>query len=199
MKYNIEKFKTILEERLSKKRYIHSLNVADKARKLAQIWGSDEEKAYVAGLLHDVCKDIPHSEQRKLVEMSDKDVTAEEIMIPQLWHGIAGEVYCRTDLGISDEDILNSIRFHTVARKDMSLLEEIIYLADLTSADRDYPDVDYMRKLVKKNIEESMIYALQYSVSDVTGRKSLLPRHTIEAYNGYVYKSRKVRNTDDSE
>ncbi len=199
MKYNIEKFKMILDGRLSKKRYIHSLNVADKAKKLAEIWGVDEEKAYVSGLLHDVCKDIPHSEQRKLLELSNKDVTDEEFIIPQLWHGIAGEVYCRTVLGIDDEDILNSIRFHTVARKDMSLLEEIIYLADLTSADRDYPDVDYMRKLVKKDIEESMIYALQYSISDVTKRKSLLPRHTIEAYNEYIINSKKVRKTDDSE
>ena len=156
-------------------------------------------KAYVAGLLHDVCKDIPHSEQRKLLELSNKDVTDEELIIPQLWHGIAGEVYCRTVLEIDDEDILNSIRFHTVARKDMSLLEEIIYLADLTSADRDYPDVDYMRKLVKKDIEESMIYALQYSVSDVVRRKSLLPKHTIEAYNRYIYNSKKARKTDDSE
>ena len=199
MKYDVEKFKVILEERLNKKRYVHSLNVADKAKKLAELWGADEEKAYVSGLLHDICKDIPHSEQRKLVELSDKDVTEEELIIPQLWHGIAGEVYCRTILGIVDEDILNSIRFHTVARKNMSLLEEIIYLADLTSADRDYPDVDYMRKLVKKDIEESMIYALQYSVSDVTQRKSLLPKHTIEAYNGYIYNSKKVRKKDDPE
>ena len=199
MKYDIEKFKAILEERLTKKRYIHSINVADKAKKLAEIWGADEEKAYAAGLLHDVCKDIPHSEQRKLIEISDKDITPEEIMIPQLWHGIAGEVYCRTVLGINDEDMLNSIRFHTVARKNMSLLEEIIYLADLTSADRDYPDVDYMRKLVKKDIEESMIYALQYSISDVAKRKSLLPKHTVEAYNGYIYNSKKARKTDDSE
>ena len=199
LKYDIEKFKSVLEERLSKKRYIHSINVADKAKKLAEIWGADEEKTYVAGLLHDVCKDIPHSEQRKLLELSNKDVTDEELIIPQLWHGIAGEVYCRTVLEIDDEDILNSIRFHTVARKDMTLLEEIIYLADLTSADRDYPDVDYMRKLVKKDIEESMIYALQYSVSDVVRRKSLLPRHTIEAYNRYIYNSKKARKTDDSE
>ncbi|MBR4092493.1 MAG: bis(5'-nucleosyl)-tetraphosphatase (symmetrical) YqeK [Oscillospiraceae bacterium] len=199
LKYDIEKFKNILEGRLSKKRYIHSINVADKAQKLAEIWGADEEKAYVAGLLHDICKDIPHTEQRKLIELSNKDVTDEEFVIPQLWHGIAGEVYCRTILGIEDDDILNSIRFHTVARKNMSLLEEIIYLADLTSADREYPDVDYMRKLVKKDIEESMIYALQYSVSDVTKRKSLLPKHTIEAYNGYIYNSKKVRKTDDSE
>ena len=52
---------------------------------------------------------------------------------------------------------------------------------------------------VKKDIEESMIYALQYSVSDVVRRKSLLPKHTIEAYNRYIYNSKKARKTDDSE
>lgn len=199
MKYGIDEFKIILEKRLSKKRYIHSLNVADRAKKLAEIWKADEEKAYIAGLLHDVCKDIDHSEQRKLIEMSYKDVTPEELMLPQLWHGIAGEVFCRTILEIDDDDILNSIRYHTVARKGMSILEEIIYLADLTSADRDYPDVEYMRKLTKKDLKESMIYALQYSVEDIVKKKSLLPKHTIEAYNGYICYSRKARKTNDSE
>ncbi|MGN0689335.1 MAG: bis(5'-nucleosyl)-tetraphosphatase (symmetrical) YqeK [Oscillospiraceae bacterium] len=191
MGYNIDEFKIILEERLSKKRLTHSFNVADEAVKLANMWGADVEKAYVAGLLHDVCKEISRVEQRKLVEKSRKDVTAEEISVPQLWHGIAGEVYCNTDLGINDDDILNAIRYHTVARKGMSLLEEIIYLADLTSADRDYSDVDYVRKLCKKNISDAMLYALQYSITDVIEKKSVLPRHTVEAYNQYALSERK--------
>ena len=90
-----------------------------------------------------------------------------------------------------DDDILNAIRYHTVARKGMSLLEEIIYLADLTSADRDYSDVDYVRKLCKKNISDAMLYALQYSITDVIEKKSVLPRHTVEAYNQYALSERK--------
>ena len=52
-------FKEILKNRLTEKRYIHSLNVADAAKKLARLYGYDEEIAYTAGLIHDCCKDTP--------------------------------------------------------------------------------------------------------------------------------------------
>ncbi len=183
-----ESLKEMLKERLSKKRYQHSLNVADEARSLAKVWGEDEDRAYLAGLLHDVCKDITHIEQRKLVDKSKRDVTAEELEIPQLWHAIAGAVYCENALEITNEEILNAIRFHTVARKNMSLLEEIIYIADLTSADRDYDDVDAVRKLSRSNLRETMLYAIKFSINDVMKKGSLIPRHTIDAYNFYTLK-----------
>ena len=45
-------------------------------------------------------------------------------------------------LQVKDADILDAVRYHTTARAGMSRLERVLYLADFTSADRDYPDVD---------------------------------------------------------
>ena len=61
--YSLEELKSFLKKRLSKKRFIHSLNVADEAYKLAGMYGEDPDKAYLAGLLHDVCKESPTAEQ----------------------------------------------------------------------------------------------------------------------------------------
>ena len=73
-----EKIKSLLKERLSKKRYNHSINVADEARRLAEKWDADPQKAYYAGLVHDICKELTPKEQLEMVMHSDMDVCEEE-------------------------------------------------------------------------------------------------------------------------
>ena len=49
----------------------------------------------------------------------------------------------------------------------MSRLEEVLYLADFTSADRDYPDVDVLREITERDKDAAMLYALEYTVEDL--------------------------------
>jgi nicotinate-nucleotide adenylyltransferase len=72
----IDDWKKILKKSMSEKRYIHSCNVADTARELAKIHGYDENKAYLAGLLHDICKEYPKEKQLEFVNKSDLDVSS---------------------------------------------------------------------------------------------------------------------------
>ena len=65
--YSIEKIKTDLKDRVSEYRYEHSLMVADEAKKLAKKYNLDEDKAYVAGLVHDIAKEFTHEENTLLV------------------------------------------------------------------------------------------------------------------------------------
>ena len=184
--YTIEDLKEILKERLSKKRYIHSLNVADESRKLAKKWGENQDKAYLAGLLHDICKDIPQADQRVMVEKSKLSVTSVELLTPRLWHAIAGAWYTENILEITDIEIIEAIRYHTVARAGMSRLEEIIYIADLISIDRSYKDVERMRKLAYTSLDKIMLEAVSFSIVDVVNKISKIPSHTFEAYNQYT-------------
>ncbi len=181
-----EEIKSLLKSRLSKKRYIHSVNVAQQAKILAKINYFDEDKSYLAGLLHDVCKEIPPKEQEAYVLSSLMDVDEVEKKSRPLWHAIAGAEFIRVHYGIDDEDILNSIRYHTVARAGMSTLEKIIYLADLTSADRSYKDIAQIRKICEKNLDEGMIYALKFSITDSVSKSNTIPQCTIKAYNYYL-------------
>lgn len=59
-------FKEILKKRLNEKRYYHSLCVADEAKRLAEKYGGDTEKAYLAGLLHDITKNASAEEHLKI-------------------------------------------------------------------------------------------------------------------------------------
>lgn len=184
--YSIEDKKKYLKENLSQKRYQHSLNVAAECRKLAQKYGEDPDKAYYAGLLHDICKEMPAEEQKALVLESGFAVFKEELETRSLLHGIAGAYFVKTKYGVGDIDILNAIRFHTVGRAGMSLLEEIVYLGDLVSAERDYKDVEKMRRLVYTDLNEAMLYALTFSIKAVLKKNGLIPPCTIDGYNFYT-------------
>lgn len=184
--YDIEDIIETLKIKLSKKRFTHSMNVADAAVKLAKAHGADPDKAYLAGLVHDICKEIPHEEQLLMAKNCGRDFTPAEALVPPLYHSAAGAYYCENVLGIHDEDILNAVRFHTTGRGGMSRLEEVIFLADLVSAERDYKDVDEMRKLAFEDVDKAMLYALKFQIGDVLKKGSVIPVHSTEAYNRYA-------------
>lgn len=186
MFYDPDEKKKYLKEHLSQKRYQHSLNVAAECRKLAEKYGEDPDKAYFAGLLHDVCKEMPGEEQQRLVSESGFAVCREELETRSLWHGIAGAYFVKNVFGIEDIDIINSIRFHTVGRAGMTRLEEIVYLGDLVSADRNYKDVDKMRKIVYMDLNAAMLEAFNFSVKSVVKKGGVLPLCTVEGYNFYT-------------
>ncbi len=186
MLYDTDDKKKYLKDNLSQKRYIHSLNVADECRKLAEKYGEDPDKAYFAGLLHDICKEMPDEVQKSLVLESGFAVCREELDTRSLWHAVAGAYFVKKHFGVGDIDILNSIRFHTVGRAGMTRLEEIVYLGDLISAERDYKDVDRMRKLAYSDLNEAMKEAFAFSVRSVVKKGGLVPICTAEGYNFYT-------------
>lgn len=188
---DIDEIKDILKIRLSKKRYNHSLNVAQSAKELAGKHGADENKAFLAGLIHDICKEIPREEQLKMAESCGRDFSDVERAVPPLYHAPAGAWYCENVLHIHDEEILNAVRYHTIGRADMSPVELMVYLADLISEDRSYKDVAKMRKLSFADADAAALEALKFSISDVLSKGSLIPVCTCEAYNFYTDKAKK--------
>ncbi len=184
--FDVENIKDFLKNRLSEKRYIHSVNVADECRKLAQRYDEDEEKAYFAGLVHDICKEIPAEELKEMAASSGLGVSDAELETKALWHAVAGAAFARDALMIDDEDIINAVRFHTIGRAGMSRIEEIVYIGDLISADRTYKDVKKFRKLAYQDMDRVMLEALIFSIESVTEKKGLIPEYTLAAYNYYA-------------
>jgi len=179
-------YKKYLREHLSKKRYTHSLNVAASAVELAKKYDCDSDKAYTAGLLHDIAKELPAEEQLELVKQSGLEVHEIETKAVPLFHAIAGAELVQELFDIHDPEIIWAIRWHTVAAGGMSRLAVIIYIADLISADRDYKDVGRMRKLADKGLERAMCEALRFSIGDSVSKGNSIPPSTLEAYNEYI-------------
>lgn len=181
-----EKYKKILEERLDQKRYYHSLCVADEAKRLAEKCGVDTEKAYLAGLLHDITKNTSKEEHLQIFVQFGIILNDIENNAQKLWHAISGAAYVEHILGINDNDIIDAIRYHTTAKAEMSPLGLVLYLADFTSRDRDYPDVEVMRELVDESFSEAYLYALQYTIKDLAHQKRAIHFDTLQAFNKAV-------------
>lgn len=143
---SVNEYKKIIKARMGDYRYTHSVNVSKEARKLAKLYGADEEKAAIAGILHDITKETPKDEQLQIILDGGIILDSIQMNAPKLWHSISGSVYVQKELGIEDEDILNAIKYHTTGRAGMTLLEKIIFIADFTSEERDYKGVSTMRK-----------------------------------------------------
>ena len=159
-----QKARRLAKKRLSAKRYQHTLNVRRMAVKLAKRWGADPEKAALAALLHDTAKELPREEMLQI--LNDNAIMAENAQNrpSPVWHGICAAILAQTQWGVEDEEVLSAIRCHTTGKPGMSLLDEIVFLADMTSVERDYPEVDYLRKLEKKDIHQAMREALEMNL-----------------------------------
>ncbi len=178
--------KKVLKSMLGDKRYNHSVEVAKQAVRLSKIYDADEEKAEIAGLLHDIMKEQDPDIQLKRITDSGIVLTQTELMSKNLWHQISGMAYVKDVLKIEDEDILNAIRYHTSGRKGMSVLEKVVFISDYTSDDRDYNGVKDMRKLCEKNLEEAMLEGFKFTLVELIEENKIIGSDSIDAYNDII-------------
>ena len=157
-----EEAKKIVKPRLSEKRWTHTKNVKKMAVKLAKQWGADPEKAAVAAILHDSAKELPKSELLQI--FADNAIIAE------------------TQWGVTDPEILSAIRCHTTGKLNMTKLDKIIYLADMTSAERDWPGVEDLRKLEMQDLDRALCDALKRSIDFVEEKGGTLDPESVAAY-----------------
>lgn len=177
-------FLQILKQKLTPSRLYHSVCVAEQAEHLAKIFGADSKKAYTAGLIHDIMRYESAEDMLKLIDSDKRNVLSDsERKITVTLHAVAGEVYLRKALGVTDEEILSAVRYHTTGKENMSLLEKIIYVADLTSADRDYPDVEDVRKTAEISLEKATLRGLSFTIESNAKQNRPIHIDTVKAYN----------------
>lgn len=174
-----------LRQRLSRGRFAHTLNVASEALRLAETYGADGDEAYLAGLLHDCCKEMGRDEMLNIMESSDIIKNQAFLDSPKVWHGFAASVYIQNEFSVYNTEIINAVRYHTIGRKGMSLIEEIIYLADLVSADRHYDGVESLRAKAYRSIEEAMVDAFEFAIGSLVKAGMPIMTETVDAYNQY--------------
>lgn len=180
---NFESYQSAIRGLLGDQRYKHSLCVARAAARLARRYGADEKKAETAGILHDIMKDLPREEQKKLMDRYEIRLSEVEQNAPKLWHAILAAEYIRRELDVTDPEILQAVRYHTTGRENMTLLDKILFIADFISDDRDYPGVEQMREAAKNSLEEAMTEGIVFTIKDLADAKRPIHPDTIAAYN----------------
>lgn len=178
-----EKMLKYLKENLKEGRFRHSISVKDTAIKLAEIYGADLEKAKIAALIHDCAKYVDIQNMLNILEKYG-DNNNKCFEIPAILHAPVGAYIAKDIMEVEDKDILNAITYHTTGRKNMSLLEKIIYLADYIEPFRSFPGVEDVRKLAYNGeLNKAMLLSFDNTIKYIVERGQLLHKDTIEARN----------------
>ena len=155
--------------KLSPKRYAHTRGVVEMALEYAKLNGLDYDETFISALFHDIAKEIPRNKSLELCEMYHIELDEFEKKHIHLAHGKIGAVILERDWGISKPSILNGIKYHTLGRLNMTDLEKVIYLADMTEEGRSsYKGKEEIKRLAQYNLDRAMYKALISSYNYVT-------------------------------
>ena len=171
-----------VEKRLSKARVYHSKCVAVRCVELADKYGVDQESAKMVGIIHDIAQEMPNDEKIKYCREHSLEVDEIERLSPGLLHGKIGAHIAKTEFGYS-EDLCSAIRYHSTGKEKMSLLDKILYVADMSSQDRDFPDKDHIIKLADKNLDECVKYILKVCITELMEKNKKIHFNSIKALN----------------
>ena len=177
---------SFVKAKLKPKRFEHTIGVRDTAERLAEKYGADKKKARIASLLHDCAKNLSLQEMLKLCEKYDIIVDELQMRQENMLHGIAAMGISFFELGITDYEILDAVRYHTTGRKDMPLLTKIIYLADCIEPSRSFDGVEELRRLSTDNLDSACLLSLDRTISFLISKGVEVHTDTLEARNSLI-------------
>jgi len=170
-------------KKISPKRLRHSIGVSQTAESLAVRFGCDQEQAKLAGILHDLAREVPVNELLPRALAFGIVVCDIERAEPILLHAPLAAKMAQTELGINDSEIMQAIILHTTGGPNMTLLDKIIYLADAIEPGRKFKGVDKIRKVARTDLDKALLSALDLSICYIVKGSGLIHPATIAARN----------------
>lgn len=162
------------------KRIRHIMGTETEAVKLARHWGADVEQARRAAILHDCTKYWSLEEHLRCCDRYGLELDGMERQSEKLLHAKSGACMAKYVFGEPDE-VFRAICYHTTGRADMTLLEQILYIADYMEPNRDFEGVEQLRRLAYEDLNAAVLLGCEMSIADMEERGYVLHRNTIEA------------------
>jgi len=146
----------LVERGLSPELETHCRGTAHQAELLARRWGAPPDAAACAGLLHDLCRELPREELLDLARKHGMNVDPiEEEFAVQLLHArVAGAE--AAEAGFSPE-IAEAIARHTLGGPGQSTLDACLFVADATEPGRTWNGVDDARRLALESLDAAVL------------------------------------------
>lgn len=168
-------------------RFLHTMGVAQTAKRMAESLGENPNKAYLAGLLHDCAKCVSDEDKIKICKENNIEISYSEKCNPFLLHAKVGAYFTQHKYHITDSDIINAVRYHTTGRKNMSLLEKIIFTADYIEPGRKkQPNLKILRQMAYKDIDKTVLLILRDTLNYLLEQgQENIDEYTKEAYIYY--------------
>lgn len=172
---------------ISEKRFEHVLRVEQRAIELAEIYGADVESVSIAALTHDFAKEQPDQEMRDTIISENMDL---ELLNygNNIWHGPVGAVLVKKQLRVSDDEILEAIRNHTIGSPNMGLIEKIIYIADFTEPNRAFEEAEEAHRKSQESLDQAIAYITRHTIKNLIKQREKIYPKAIETYNAWSTK-----------
>ena len=184
--YDIESMNRRLSKYIDTNRYHHTQGVRFTSAALAMAHGADIEKAEIAGLLHDCAKCLSDSKKIKICDKNGIEISKVERSNPFLLHSKVGAYIAKEKYGITDEEILDAIRYHTTGRPGMRMLEQIVFIADYIEPrrckSRRLPEI---RLMAFRDLDECCYLILKDMLLYLHSKSGEIDTNTQEAYHFY--------------
>ena len=181
-----------LKNDLNEERYEHSIGVAEMAQQMAKRFNCNEEKAYIAGLLHDCAKCMDFELSKKLAKEHISDLDETEKDNKKTIHAPVSAYIAKEKYGVTDEEILSAIRLHTIGKCQMSDFEKIIFIADkIEHRTRDVEFREQIEKFLdeKENpLDKAMFKSFEMTIESLVQRKLPICYVTVNVYNEMLKK-----------
>lgn len=191
---------SLLYKRLSTKRFKHSVSVARTAVKLARVYDVDEDKARIAGLLHDWDKGYDDEGIRKRVD--ELGMSVDPILytkMPRLLHSLTASEALKREFPTLDDDVLQAIARHTSGEVDMTPLDMVIYVADAIEPLRNYQSEENLyEKIGTMSLEDLFLATYKQVFSYLISKERQVHPDTIRIWNSYIERRRKGRTKKGS-
>ena len=173
---NVEEIKRELKFIMSEYRYLHSLRVADVAKRLAKVYSYDKDRAYITGLVHDIAKEYSEEENREAIKKYNLSMDLLNIDYHKILHSDIGACIIKDKYGL-DEEICHAVRCHTIGDIPMNLLDKILFVADKIEPGKNYEGIEEEREMAYKDIHEATIMCISNNHKKlVKNNKKIYPK-----------------------
>jgi nicotinate-nucleotide adenylyltransferase len=153
-----------VEASLSRPRLNHSREVARLASELCDRFHADEEKVYIAGMAHDLARELEIAEILLLAETEGRPLSDWDKAHPLLLHGRAAAAVLMKHTGYSDAETLQAMRDHVTGRGSMGAISKIVFAADFLEPTRDFVSPEFRRRTLGLSLDEMVLAVLERKI-----------------------------------
>ena len=176
----IQKITKYAEENEKPSRFEHSKRVALLAQRMCGLYGLEPEKGYLAGLFHDICKDMDEGLMTELSLTDGMGMSREEIQKPSLLHDRAAAVFLKKEFGLDDEEILEAVALHTLGSRNAGRLAKVVFAADKIEIGRPQSSEKYIDNLLSKSLDEMVLSVLEENFSYLREKGKTVAERSLE-------------------
>ncbi len=174
-----------LHQTLTPHRVEHSLGVAETAASLAEFYEEDPERARLAGITHDLAREMRPADMLAEALMRKLPMERVERQAPILLHGPI-EASRLAEEGLHDPDVLQAVRLHTTGAPGMGKLAQIIFVADAIEPGRDYPGIDELREVSRQGLRTAVAACLKAQLAYMVETGQLIHPRSVATYNSFI-------------